>query len=90
MEQSAQIVPREDLAGRGQRGYAAQSPVGYCEVEAMKIPFDKDLSRFDDEALRDTLRFLRRAWCKPWVWHLALPAYIAIYYELEWREALRK
>lgn len=53
----------------------------------MRVPFDKDLSHFADDDLRATLRWLRRGWCKPWLWGTIIPAYVAIRYELEWREA---
>lgn len=54
------------------------------------IPFDKDLSRFSAEDFELTLRFLRRGWYKCWIWHLIIPAYIAIRYELEWRKAIEE
>jgi hypothetical protein len=54
------------------------------------IPFDRDLSAYSEDELRAALRVLRRGWKKPWLWLEIAPAYIAISYELEWRQALRQ
>lgn len=48
----------------------------------------KDLSKFPDEDLRITRKWLLRSWCKPWLWRLTIPAYIAIGLELEFRKAM--